>query len=295
VISGVDRREALTGPPPRASPDGRFGRGLALLRFCAKLTFARGGQDAAPRLTPLRWRPDCAHFQEKAHDGARLSARPTPTDERVSLDVVTQPQGAESRPERGEELPRPLRANAGRGGAEDPTATAGGSGTDPGDAGKIVDALKASADQEFAIAERLSAKARQAFALAAGFFIVAQTVAFGGFEADKLSSHEKHWILALAIVAVGALGVGVAFALKTDATYASRDLPLERLEDDLNAAYSGDPDVIGRLGGYYLGIVRTRRGANRSRLRWYRLTIAAVLLSLAATVSELILSLVSRI
>ena len=40
-----------------------------------------------------------------------------------------------------------------------------------------MDALKASADQEFNIAERLSAKARQAFALAAGFFVVAQTVA----------------------------------------------------------------------------------------------------------------------
>jgi hypothetical protein len=169
-----------------------------------------------------------------------------------------------------------------------------GSGPDPGDAGKVVDALKASVDQEFSIAERLSAKARQSFALAAGVFVVAQTVAFGGFASAKLSGAEQHVMIWLAIGAVVALALAVGFTLKADATYDSRDLPLEKLEDDLNAAYSGDHEVLGRLGGYYLGVVRSRRKANASRRKWYSRTRGAVVLSLAATVAELVFSLVSR-
>lgn len=208
---------------------------------------------------------------------------------------MTLPQGAGCPPEGENDLPRRLRPEIDEESARRPAAKkAGGSGADLGGAGKVVDALKASADQEFNIAERLSAKARQSFALAAGFFVVAQTVAFGGFEATKLSAHENHWIIALAIMAVAALAFAVLAALKADATYKSRDLPLEKLEDDLNAAYAGDPDVIGNLGRYYLGIIRTRRKANGSRRVWYQLTRIAVIVSLSATVSELIFSLVSR-
>jgi len=110
---------------------------------------------------------------------------------------MTLPQSAGSSPEGEKDQPRSLRPEADEESTRRPAvARAGGSGPDLGGAGKVVDALKASADQEFNIAERLSAKARQAFALTAGFFIVAQTVA---------------------------------------------------------------PDVIGNLGRYYLGVVRTRR------------------------------------
>ena len=88
--------------------------------------------------------------------------------------------------------------------------------------------------------------------------------------------------------------VAVACALKADATYRSGDLPLAKLEDDLNAAYEGDQDVMGKLGEYYLGIVRTRRRSNDSRRAWYAATRLAVVASLGATVAELIYSLVSR-
>jgi len=99
------------------------------------------------------------------------------------------PQGAEPPSERDSESPRPIRAEAENRDVL-PPGKAGGSGPEPDltSAGKVVDALKASADQEFNIAERVSAKSRQAFALAAGFFIVGQTVAFGSFEATKLSN-----------------------------------------------------------------------------------------------------------
>ncbi len=207
---------------------------------------------------------------------------------------MTLPQSAGSPPDGEKEGPRLLRPEAGRQSTRHSAADTGGVGPDIGSAGKIVDALMASADQEFNIAERLSAKARQAFALAAGFFVVAQTVAFGGFEATKLSAYEARWTIALAIVAVVALCFAVGFAIKADATYKSGDLPLEELEGDLNAAYAGDSNVIGDLGRYYLGVVRTRREANGSRHLWYQMTRRAVIVSLAATASELIFSLVSR-
>lgn len=170
----------------------------------------------------------------------------------------------------------------------------GSSGDDPGDAGKIVDALKAASDQEFNISERLSAKARQGFVLAAGVFTISQTVAFNTFEAGKLNGHEKHWIIGLAVTAVGLLFVAALGTIKADATFSTRDLPLEKLESDLNAAYEGDKRVVGRLGGYYLGIVRTRREANQVRGKWYKRGRTFVMLSLAATVAELIFSLISR-
>lgn len=174
------------------------------------------------------------------------------------------------------------------------TSPTGGQGAPPGNAASIVDALKASADQELTIAERLSGKARQTFALAAGVFVVAQTVAFGSFKVDNISGREQDWLLGLAIGAVVILAFAAVATIKADATVDSRDLPLAELENDLNASYEGDTEVTGRLGGYYLGVVRTRREANDTRRWWYKRARFIVVLSLLATVAELILSLAAR-
>lgn len=170
----------------------------------------------------------------------------------------------------------------------------GGTSGPPEDAGRVVDTLRASAEQELTIAERLSSKARQAFALAAGVFVVAQTVAFGSFQPDNISDREQDWMIGLAIGAVAMLALAAFATIKADATVDSRDLPLGKLEDDLNAAYEGDTDVTGRLGGYYLGVVRTRREANDTRRTWYKRARFVVALSLLATVAELIVSLAAR-
>lgn len=208
--------------------------------------------------------------------------------------TLTQEADVESVPEdEAQRLRRLHPAPAGETSAS-PAPTTGGSGAGPGDAAKVVDVLAASAEQEFNLAERLSAKARQAFGLAAGVFTVSQTVAFGGFQSSKLSGSETHWIIRLAIAAVLTLAAAAFATVKADALVDSRDLPLARLEDDLNAAYAGDADVLGRLGSYYLGVVRTRRTANDARRRWYRRARLFVALSLAATVAELVFSLAAR-
>lgn len=192
--------------------------------------------------------------------------------------------------------PRPLHPARQERGLDEPRLLrSSGSGAGPADATGIVDALKSSADQELTIAERISAKARQAFALAAGVFVVAQTVAFGNFETKQLSPHEKHWIIGLGIGAVATLVLAAFATIKADSTFDSGDLPLSELENDLNAAYAGDVDVTGRLGGYYLGVVRTRRTANSGRRCWYKASRLIVSFSLLATVAELVLSLVARI
>lgn len=175
------------------------------------------------------------------------------------------------------------------------TPASSGSGPGSGDAGQVLDTLRASADQELTIAERISAKARQAFALAAGVFVVAQTVAFNSFQVANLGGTERRWMFGLAIVSVAILSVAAFFTIKTDSTFASGDLPLAAMEDDLNAAYDGDDQVIGRLGGYYLGVVRSRRSANTTRRRWYGRTRATVVLALATTMAELVVSLAARI
>lgn len=177
-----------------------------------------------------------------------------------------------------------------------PSSEAGGPGTGgPGDAGAVVDALKASAEQEFSIAERLASKARQAYALAAGVFVVSQTVAFSNFEANMLSGREQKVIIGLAIVSVVMLALATWKVLGADDTFPSGDLPLDALLDDLNAAYDDDPKVLGRLGGYYVGVVRSRRKANGDRRKAYKAARTFVALSLAATVVELVFALIARI
>jgi hypothetical protein len=201
----------------------------------------------------------------------------------MELATNGEPGRSESRPEQSRHLSE----------ARQESTLAGG-GNGPGDAGKIVDALRSSAEQELTIAERLASKARQAFALGAGVFVVAQTVAFGSFDARKLSTREQHWIIALAVIAVVVLAIAAVGTIKADATFTSGDLPLDKLEDDLNEAYAGDQEVLGRLGGYYLGVVETRRDANTSRRKWYERARMIVTASLFATTVELIFALIGR-
>jgi hypothetical protein len=65
--------------------------------------------------------------------------------------------------------------------------------------------LRERVDQEFGRTERLDNKSRQAFALAAGFFALTQAGAFASFGEGAVSSSERFWLLAAAVVTVLAL------------------------------------------------------------------------------------------
>lgn len=165
----------------------------------------------------------------------------------------------------------------------------------PADAGKVVDALKAAAEQEFQIAERLAAKARQAYALAAGVFVIAQTVAFGAFQAKHLDGARPAIIVVFAIIAVAGLGWATYKVLAADDVQPSGDLEPEALMDLVNDAYEHDENVLGKLAGAYSGVLTTRREANDVRRTAYKETRTAVGWSLIATGVELFVALLLRI
>jgi hypothetical protein len=165
----------------------------------------------------------------------------------------------------------------------------------PQDVSLLVDALKSSAAQEFSIAERLTAKTRQTFALAVGFFTIVQTVAFNSFAQAEISDAEKTRMLVLAISAIACLALAAATTVRADALVASADLDTDEIKRFLKSAYAGDKDIPARLAESYMTIVDTRRKANAVRRDRYRSTVWVAGLSIAITTAELILALVSRI
>lgn len=191
-------------------------------------------------------------------------------------------------PKRDDEL-RPSPASKSQGGPPE------GFVSGPPDAGRVLDAARSAADTEFQIAERLSAKSRQAFALAAGFFAICQTVSFGSFEADLVSDGERLWIIRLAIGAAALLMLSSIAAMVADSLFRSGDLPVNKMTDELDAAYDGDDEVLQRLTETYLGIVVSRRKANRGRRTAYKWARVFVMLTLLGTTTELIVAMTSRI
>lgn len=165
----------------------------------------------------------------------------------------------------------------------------------PTDVGYVLDALRTSLEQEFQIAERLAAKTRQLFALALAFFTVVQTVAFGSFASSDIAAGEKLAMLLIASLAIVVLAISAFIAARADTLVPARDVRLEDLRDDLNAAYEGDEAVPGRLAKYYLGVVRSRRAANETRRRRYGHLQYVAGASIAVTTIELVVSLASRI
>src|ERR1019366_2666676 len=83
----------------------------------------------------------------------------------------------------------------------------GGSDGEHLDPRLAIDLFRGLADQEIARAEAARSRARQAFALAAGFFAVVQTVAFGTFVTTAVTkSHHTGSLIDHATVAAVLLG-----------------------------------------------------------------------------------------
>jgi hypothetical protein len=159
----------------------------------------------------------------------------------------------------------------------------------------LLDIARASADQEFQIAERLAAKARQGFGLAAAYFAICQTVSFGGFEAARINGDERAWVIYLAVFAAGSLFAAAIATMRADGLYDSGDLPLEKMPQELDAAYEGDDDVLQRLTEFFLGIAVSRRKANKRRRSAYKVARAFTFISMGATTVQLVVALVARI
>lgn len=210
-----------------------------------------------------------------------------------------------------EQFPHAADPAAGSGPQRTPGRTGGGSrrdGTDiqlaeppaasaPGDVTYVLDALKLSLDQELQTSQRLRDRARQVFVLAVAFFTIVQTVAFSSFAQKRITEHKIALIviLALGIVAIILLALTAVSVSKADAHGHAGDLPSDKLQGLLNAAYDRDPNVAGSLGGLYLGMIAQRRKANDQRVLNVRSAQLWGLLSIAMTTVELIVALALRI
>jgi len=164
------------------------------------------------------------------------------------------------------------------------------------DVALFVDALKSAAEHEFEVADRLDTRTRQAIAVAGIFFAIVQTVVFGSLGLRQLGTVERSWVIVIALVAVGLLGLTALASAYQKASIKAGELPVATVVDDMNALYDqGDSRATGRLGEYYAGMVEERREANDARLDRYRLTLVLAIGTIVATSAELVVALAARL
>jgi hypothetical protein len=163
--------------------------------------------------------------------------------------------------------------------------------SDVSELAQVISALRARIDEEFRMMERLDTKARQAFALVAGFFAVVQAVAFGGFAQSHVSTSE------LVVVAIFAI---VAGALVVVAGHLLREVEELQREPDIKPSEivrwfdeAADADEVSRNLATGLAHVAEKRYANNleKTKRLKRLENAARW-SLIFTSAELMLAIV---
>src|SRR2546421_3728197 len=107
----------------------------------------------------------------------------------------------------------------------------------PSEVAYLLDTLRALFQEEFETADRLNGKARQAFALAVGFFALVQTVAFNNFAHAAESPTDTKWILIVALVAIVPVALSAGVTVWADSLIPGRRFPLAIVEYLLEAAY----------------------------------------------------------
>ena len=155
--------------------------------------------------------------------------------------------------------------------------------------------LRGRIDEEFRITERLDAKGRQAFALAAGFFAVVQTVAFGAFAQIGVTSGERVLLAVLAVIA-GLSLIVVAYRL----THGEELLEEIDVRPDTIVKWANDagddPEYVSARLVTELANVANRRDANNAtRAGDYDNIVDATRLALILAGVELIVAIVVRV
>jgi hypothetical protein len=176
-------------------------------------------------------------------------------------------------------------------GSRTPAIDLGGFDGERLDPAGTIDLFRGLADQELARAEAARARARQAFALAAGFFAVVQTVAFGSFVTSRIAQdHQTATLVHHATLAGVVLGICGLALLIADSFFRSRNVTPEALYETITTVpkEGTTTDEIVRL--YFLVAV-SHRDANRGRLGMTALTQLLALLAIAASAWELLAAL----
>lgn len=144
--------------------------------------------------------------------------------------------------------------------------------------------------EQFAITERIDAKTRQLFALAAGFFAVVQAVAFGSFAESSVSRCEKIGLVFLAALS------GVLLACTAHRLRQSESLLKETtVHPSSLVRWSREDDGDNHLTEMLAKIVESRRENNKIRVERYDRVVAVAEVALVVAGIELLVALIVRI
>jgi hypothetical protein len=169
-------------------------------------------------------------------------------------------------------------------------AAPGRDGEDPG-VSLGIELLRELAGQEVARAETARTRARQAFALAAGFFAVVQTVAYGSYVTSAATKgHRTETLLTWTAWAALALAVCGVLLVIAELPRKSHNLTPEIVLETINKP-AGGATATGEFTELLALIVKSHRLANRVR---FRLVVGTQVFAMAAIVlatSELLVGL----
>jgi hypothetical protein len=154
----------------------------------------------------------------------------------------------------------------------------------------VVDAARVAVAQEFQIAERLDAKARNQVTVAAAWYGIAQAAAGIVLRSSVHFSGSMRW----AIVALAITGAG-GFLWLLIASFAvwqvrdEKDVTPRGLAQMAAAAQDPRSDLPGDLVTHYRSILQKRRANNVRRVRWFKLAEVGWLVAVIAALAEVVL------
>ena len=169
------------------------------------------------------------------------------------------------------------------------------SADDSGEYAVVLDVMRALADQEFDRGERISAKARHAFALVAVLLAAVQTAALGSLKATGVTPGEQRTILYLAAVAVALAAITGVFALAADRLQSFRNLSSQNVLDSAGDSLESGQPVARDLAQLFATAVDQRRAAVARRRRWLVMAQLHSMLTILALGAELLYTLHTRL
>ncbi len=165
----------------------------------------------------------------------------------------------------------------------------------PDDARLIVDAARSAISQEFQVAERLDAKARNQVAVGAGWFALVQGIAAIAIK-QQLDSRTNVWfsvLIAIAVVGGLALGLSIFFSYQVWKLRDEQEITHESLEQMAAVSKGGEVELVDELAKHYGFILWTRRQNNADRASDFSNSVTPWVLGLLAGLAELIVALVA--
>jgi hypothetical protein len=154
--------------------------------------------------------------------------------------------------------------------------------------------LRDRVEHEFRRTERLDNKARQAFALVAGFVALTQAAAFASFGEGEIGSGARVAILVAAILTVCALLVTAFLLFNSERLREEGALPIESV-----AKWCVEPGSDKRITAWLIlahrEVGKNRDKSNAIRAARVKLVLAAAAATLVLSALELVLSMAVRI